>query len=320
MVIGLWALFCAPGSAGDMSGYNRLLSSMRGDIAALIGQERKQPGSSTRAIKRLSVSIPTETSVSVRGQKPMHVDLRWVRDGLYDAAALTGKSRVQKLESLADRAHTYQQAARLMPGISASVADRSKNALRDVLSRREYQTSTKEQLWQKIIGFLYRHLENLHVPDKVTNAFSWVLLAIIAVALVIALVWIVWRIVYVANMGDSDEARRGQAVVAPGVISQSEILEMAERAADEGRYNEAFRGIYLAAILALDRAKLVKYVDGATNWEYLSALNAGQNQDAVKVFKPMTMSFDKLIYGKRQVSERDFGECAERYRMLEGAL
>ena len=174
---------------------------------------------------------------------------------------------------------------------------------------------------QKIAAFLLKQLSRLHVPEGVVTVIGWLVLAAIVILFVVVLVYLVLRLVAMASSRDFERRPRHQRVNIPSSsVSQASVLEAAQADAAAGRYREAFRGIYLAAILALDRSKLVKYADGITNWEYLRALGRQENQDATKAFAPMTASFDEMIYGKRQITVRDYNECMARYRALEETL
>ena len=95
------------------------------------------------------------------------------------------------------------------------------------------------------------------------------------------------------------------------------VLEAAERDAASGHYKEAFRGVYLAAILILDRAALLKYQRGVTNWEYLRVLRNQPLTEPSNIFEGMTRSFDQLIYGKCDVSRDDYLAITERMRLIE---
>jgi hypothetical protein len=149
----------------------------------------------------------------------------------------------------------------------------------------------------------------------------WALLAIIIVVFVALLAWLVWRLMSLVSLRSAERAPRSHRTEASiAILSQSTVLEAAERDAAAGRYKEAFRGLYLAAILALDKANLVKYADGVTNREYLRILTRQGVEDAVTAFGPMTESFDELIYGKRHISEREYGECRRRYDELERVI
>ena len=70
----------------------------------------------THALKNLSASTQPRLNVSSNGNETIRVDLGWIRTGLDDAAASSGKTRVEDIKKLLDRLHTQQQAAgRLRP-------------------------------------------------------------------------------------------------------------------------------------------------------------------------------------------------------------
>lgn len=259
--------------------------------------------------------------MDIPGDKTMRVDLSWIRTGLTAAAGSSGKKRVDSIRSLLARLRAQQKAATAAPAMTQSSADRSNAVLKKILSRREYQPSKKEQFIQRIMAFIFRQLENLHIAPEVGAVIGWVLLAIVIILFVVLLVYLVLRFVSVVSFGRPEHKPRHQRIEVPSsTASLASVLEAAQRDASAGQYREAFRNVYLAAILALDRSKLVKYAGGVTNWEYLRALMRQDNQAAIEVFKPMTASFDDLIYGKRPITERDYNECMARYTALEETL
>ena len=136
-----------------------------------------------------------------------------------------------------------------------------------------------------------------------------------------ALVFVVLRLVaYYSNPKSESETAGSTRITRKQAPSPISAIQAAEKHAAAGRYREAFRGIYLAAILVLDRAKLIKYTDGTTNWEYLRWLARQPKEQPVEVFREMTTSFDDLIYGKKEVSRDDYANSAEHFKQLEEVL
>jgi hypothetical protein len=226
-----------------------------------------------------------------------------------------------RLRTLLARIHAQRDAAGLLPHIGPSSATKSRAALMKELSRREYRPSINEEFWQRVFGAIAGALSRVNVPAGVANTIGLILLILIGILFLGLLAWLVWRLVEWASSRSPERGPRGPRVEAPiAVISQRSVLETAERDAAAGRYREAFRGLYLAAILALDKASLIKYADGVTNREYLKALTRQNVADATAAFKPMTESFDQLVYGKRQISKREYDECRERYDALERVI
>ncbi|MGC8668869.1 MAG: DUF4129 domain-containing protein [Chthonomonadales bacterium] len=77
-------------------------------------------------------------------------------------------------------------------------------------------------------------------------------------------------------------------------------LSQAHSALASGDLREAFRAVFLAILLQMDRAGAIRYREPATNGEYLAALR--KHPDLYSVVRPVAMEFDAHWYGFRPVS------------------
>lgn len=299
-----------------MAQYGRMLATTTRAIDSAIIAERAHPGSATNALKQTMHALPINMRVTTPDGVSVRVDLSDLQIELNDARASFGKARLAHLQKSRDYLTSMAAAADVRSPHPKMAAD-AKSTLRNVLKGGEYQPSKKEELWQRILGPLLNLLGGIHPSSTVVDVLSWILLGATIILFVVVLVLLVLRLIEGLSFGGRAPRRQVQreAVTAP-LASVASVIDDAEQAAAAGDYREAFRRVYLASILTLDSVRLVKFVDGVTNWEYLRTLSRQDRQDAVSVFRPMTETFDELIYGKRGVSKDDYAHSLQQFHRL----
>ncbi len=80
-------------------------------------------------------------------------------------------------------------------------------------------------------------------------------------------------------------------------------LDEAARLAAAGAYREAFRALYLATLVALDRRGAIAFDRSRTNWHYLRSMAGGPTRET---FHRFTALFDRKWYGDESTSEGDY--------------
>jgi hypothetical protein len=234
----------------------------------------------------------------------------------------SGKERREKIADLATRT---EAAVRLNGGNAAASSvsdDKARAVLAKELSKKEYTPSLKDDLWLRAGKWIQDMLEAIfsHLPSGSWTAVAYVLAAIAIILFAIVLVFLAKMIVehYGSRAPREMPVYRHieRTSTRPSIES---LLQAADEAASGSRYREALRHIYLATLLTLDRAQLISYVEGTTNWEYMRALRRqGASQSAV--FGDMTLLFDEAVYGHRDLSQQDYTSTRERLRELEATL
>lgn len=144
-----------------------------------------------------------------------------------------------------------------------------------------------------------------NLPSSSTNPFrsltpvGWALL-IVGLLLVLALLVYAVRAVRRSVLRDA----RVKAEASLEAISSSQALDRAQAEAQAGDYRGAVRFLYLGALLWLDEHKLLQYDRSLTNREYLDA--AGDDAPLRDRLTPVVGTFDRVVYGHRELSEEDF--------------
>jgi hypothetical protein len=316
------------GSAETLSKYDKMLMAASQSLDWALKQERSRSGSSEKTINSLYESVPPVIRVIMPNGEVVKADFTQIRYSLREINYAKGNERISKIETLAKQVQAIEDA---VGGKSSNISvDRKKaaNLLKTELANDRYQTSLIENLIQKLLDARDDLLERILFAPAVAGAIGRVLLAVIGICFVGVIVYLVLRIIAYYSVKAPKRERAGQQqIVRRAAPSLKSIIETSQKQASEGRYREAYRNMYIATILTLDKAKLISYADGVTNWEYLRALSRQpahaelrRSTEATEVFRNMTSSFDELIYGKQNVAVGDYETCVDKYKSLEEML
>jgi len=128
---------------------------------------------------------------------------------------------------------------------------------------------------------------------------GWALL-LIGLLLVLALLAYAVRSVRRSVLRDA----RVKAQAAQAALSSGQALDRAQSEAQAGDYRGAVRFLYLGALLWLDEHKLLRYDRSLTNREYLDATR--DDAPLHDRLAPVVGTFDRVVYGHRELSEEDF--------------
>jgi hypothetical protein len=241
------------------------------------------------------------------------------------------------LASSAEYDKTLQTAVKHAHHNNPAELQHARETLKDILAGMQTKPSLSDKIWLKVQAFLQKIAESIgKVIERIANAVGKtfggvslpkgfldflptlikIILALILVAIISGIVW--WLVnKYTGSAKDEQEDWYSKKQSKPVRNTVDAIFRTAEMDAAQGRYREAFRGVYLASILLLDRASLLNYMESTTNWEYLRILKKQASPDTVEVFSGMTAMFDQFIYGKRSVSDPDYQSAVKSFRRLE---
>ncbi|MBL8047866.1 MAG: DUF4129 domain-containing protein [Chthonomonas sp.] len=146
---------------------------------------------------------------------------------------------------------------------------------------------------------------DVELPSSSTLTFiMWVVLA---AAVVIALYFLLRNV---------DLAKRGKKAGADADKLMSEVeakysvdqwLALAAKMESEGRLREAVRALYLAALVTMDRRKLLRMRPWETNWEHYYRFAESRAMVDLPL-RTITQNFDDLWYGSRVAGLSDVAE------------
>jgi hypothetical protein len=96
-------------------------------------------------------------------------------------------------------------------------------------------------------------------------------------------------------------------------VPPKSTLDEAAQLAARGLHREAFRSLYLATLVALDRRGEIDFDPARTNWHYLRQMGASARTAAFRTF---TQLFDRKWYGDEHTTREEY----ERGRLLATSL
>ena len=227
---------------------------------------------------------------------------------------------MERLESIALALDTLASAGRPSTAPDPASVRKSRAVLAELLQRKEYKRSWIEELLQRV-SLAFAELIGDRVSDRFLALLGDIVLVGLIVAFVVAVVLLVLHLVRggirPAHTGDAMPVRAPARRIRPTIES---LIAAAERDASEGRYRDAFRNVYLATLLLLDRSRLIGYTESGTNWEYLRSVRGQGDPEAAGIFGEMTSRFDDLVYGQREIEESGYARILAGFRELEARL
>jgi hypothetical protein len=98
-------------------------------------------------------------------------------------------------------------------------------------------------------------------------------------------------------------------------VEDPDVLAAAAKdLAAAGQLRRAYRAIFLAILLRLDKQGLIRFDRSRTNGEYLRSLRS--RPEIFTWMRPLTNEFDVRWYGERSVEEQDFRRALRAYEGL----
>ncbi|MEM1321462.1 MAG: DUF4129 domain-containing protein [Bacteroidota bacterium] len=99
-------------------------------------------------------------------------------------------------------------------------------------------------------------------------------------------------------------------------IHEHDLQHYTQQAAEAGNYPLAIRLYYLAILKELSLSKRIKWKRDKTNREYLNEMRA---TDLYGTFREVTRIFERVWYGRGELSRADFNALEPRFEQLLGA-
>lgn len=104
------------------------------------------------------------------------------------------------------------------------------------------------------------------------------------------------------------------------VLSADEWLTEAAQLESQGRYREAVRCLYLAGLMRLDEANVLRFVRHETNWEHLARFERAPDRPQGIELRLVTLEFDRVWYGNQVRGVKDVEAMREHYSRILGLV
>lgn len=200
-----------------------------------------------------------------------------------------------------------------VPGVTQLPADSVRRVVRAVFTRTEYQWVERRQPLQWLFDAIARFFDWLGAFNKTHPVESQVITYIAILVLVVMLThmsYVAWRILQYTPRSDSPQGSAAQ------IYDADQHLALAERLAREGRYVEALGHRFLAVLLQLDRAALLKFQASKTPAEYMHEVKLdplGQES-----FNALVARLYRHLFGALPCGEADYREFSDAAQQLTG--
>lgn len=199
--------------------------------------------------------------------------------------------------------------------------------LRQILSAPEYDHTVRTNAFDRFVTKIGRAIWDAGaralkwLADRLTfedSSFgkiastvgSWLVLAGFLV-----LVWYIAKKL-IANYGGKGPAGDDTGVVNYDMPSAKPLMKQAAKLAEQGDYRGAFRAAYVACIAYLDEIRALRFERSRTNWEYLRELQQGGHEKPYGELHPLTLDFDRKIYGRETCEQEDYQNVAAAYQRI----
>ena len=181
------------------------------------------------------------------------------------------------------------------------------------------------QQWQLRLGewwelqlkkFPFQWLESLDPGDLDLSALENVFLVIFTLVLIILLIWAVWRIgnrlqSYFFNL--KTPINRRVSLTLARDLSPTEWLRHSQLLQQQGKYNQAFRCLYLGMLQQLHEKGIVSHQASRTDEEYRVLLLQLPQLDACE---NLLILHQQICFGRREVSPNLLVQCQRSYEQI----
>jgi hypothetical protein len=175
--------------------------------------------------------------------------------------------------------------------------------------------------WEAFLKFL-GNLFHFAMPSGGSFYLQWVFIALF----IVLGAWLLYLLIrqYLRYRGTISSPPRTaythEDFEAETVLEPDVWLQQAQKYAEEGDFRRAFRAVFLAILLHLDRAGAIQYNRARTNGDYLRALRGKEWRNLYEVMLPLSAEFDRRWYGHQATSEADYRRCLQDYERVRSLI
>lgn len=194
--------------------------------------------------------------------------------------------------------------------------------INDILSAQEYNRKYDRVSGRTLVEFLAEKLSYVlsqiadalsfggGVGKKLSAALAWTVIVVFVVLFITAAIRVLRK-----PRAQSGLTNPG-AAMAFDLPSSSKLLADAAKCADAGDYRGAFLQAYMGSIAYLDEVNVLRFERSRTNWEYLRDLNHQGREPLAHELQPLTMDFDRKLYGHDSCSRSDYDRAVATYEQV----
>lgn len=227
----------------------------------------------------------------------------------------------------------------LLPALSRAQetpdSSRVKSSLNRILSRQEFQPeSTREGFLNRMARWLQEQWNRLqHLLQRLFGyrrmganisfigrplVYTIVLLLALLLLAVVLRALMQWR-----KQATAEENTRSvfeEDEPEPLVIEPEPWLQEATARANAGDYRGAVRALFIAGLMQMDRAGLIRFERTRTNGDYLRAVRRQGARAVYEQLLSFTRGFERIWYGDAPANESDYRQAHVDYGELQARL
>lgn len=204
---------------------------------------------------------------------------------------------------------------------------RVRRELRQILSSPEYNRTYRQNALEKALarigksileaiqrffGWLGDHL-SFEEPTGV-GVISWIGAWVAVIAFLVLVAFVIWKLLGNASARVKKDALADDVLYE--MLPAKQLISQAAKLAEAGDYRAAFKTAYLASIAYLDEIRALRFERSRTNWEYLRELKQGGHDNSHGELQPLTLDFDRKIYGREDCVKQDYLNATAVYDRL----
>ncbi|HUT75384.1 MAG TPA: DUF4129 domain-containing protein [Armatimonadota bacterium] len=290
------------------------------DAAAGFDQAAASGKRDGAAAKRALASLPVQARVQSPDGAVMVVDNRRLIQAL--------RRQVGSREGIPAAAAALRSLDHVVTARAQPAPARARDVLAQILRRREFRPGRIQVLWARIGRVLERVIEKVgRLLGRVFDALTrfapalprqvWRVAVIVLLAAAAgAALFLVVRLVLLM-MPDRPRPVRAKAPVQAPVHPSAAWLADAEAAAGVRDYRSAIRALHMAALVRLDEAGLVRYVDSRTDGRFVTALREGGRHELAQAVAALGLVFAVAWYGLGSAGADEYAVARSHWNLLE---
>ncbi|MFD0698261.1 DUF4129 domain-containing protein [Paenibacillus sp. GCM10027628] len=162
--------------------------------------------------------------------------------------------------------------------------------------------------WRKIRSLL----PDFHVSESASNWLTLVVMVVMLGIAVFAIFWFSRQIIRQKRI-------RSAAYLPAGELSRSYEYYWRQALAlkQSGDWREGVRSVFLSFLFYLESKRSIRVETWKTNWEYAEEL-AGTSPQLAPLFQESSLVFERIWYGKEEVTEEQFASMYEQVAQVIG--
>ena len=206
----------------------------------------------------------------------------------------------------------------------------AREVLARVLHRGEYRPSRLAALELRIVRWIERVIERIsRAVDRATRyigdrfpsvrmppSVGRLVLIVVLIVVGVLILYLIARIVM--RMGPRVGRPRGEGPTPPTPTKpHTDWLADAEAALRAGDYRGALRALHMAALMRLDEAGHIRYVDSRTDGRFVRALRESGRSEIADALAALSLVFAAAWYGKAPAGPTEYLSAQAQWRQLE---